>query len=571
VDALSPIAVRSSAHELPNRLALLGDEQLARLVESGSEPAFATIYARHHQRLYRYCRSVLRDSDDAYDALQSTLAGALAALQRGQRDAPLRPWLFRIAHNEAVSLIRRRGPVGEPSDAAEPCAASAEHQAGERARLALLVADLRELTERERSVLLMHELSGLTHREIATALGISIHRVKHAISEARRSLVEFEDGRVMACEAVRKSITYEEERGLRHGRMRAHLRDCTTCAAFVAAIPARRADLQALAPPLSPVLAAGLLARLHATGSASSAGGVGGAATGVAGKTVGATLLAKTFVGVAIVATAAATATGALATVTRGAVPPRVAQAAHTARHAGATRAREPAIVAALIGADSARAPYGGAPAGELGGRSADAIGGVPSPSTSTGASGSDGARAVSDGAQARELRPVGDLGSPPPTGAGSQKGGRGAGGGRHADGPRGISAIGAQHRAGRSERSRAAANGGGAAGTPEAGVQHAGGPREGSGVTGNGAGAAGGPGAMGNPRGSGGPPGPNAGSPAPPSTGPSPVAGLPPVTGPPTPAIGVPPVPVKGQPSPSGAAGASGQPTLTQSVVGSD
>src|SRR5438876_6202336 len=96
MDALLPVAVQSSARELPDRLALLGDEQLAHLVESGSEPAFATIYTRHHQPLYRYCRSVLRDSDDAYDALQSTLAGALAALQRGQRDAPLRPWLFRI-------------------------------------------------------------------------------------------------------------------------------------------------------------------------------------------------------------------------------------------------------------------------------------------------------------------------------------------------------------------------------------------------------------------------------------------------------------------------------------------
>jgi RNA polymerase sigma factor (sigma-70 family) len=539
VDAPSPIAVRSSAHELPNRLALLGDEQLARLVETGSEPAFATIYARHHQRLYRYCRSVLRDSDDAYDALQSTLAGALAALQGGQRDAPLRPWLFRIADNEAVSLIRRRGPVGEPSHAAQQCAASAEHQAGGRARLALLVADLQELTERERSVLLMHELSGLTHREIAIALGISIHRVKHAISEARRSLVEFEDGRVMACEAVRKSITYEEERGLRHGRMRAHLRDCSTCAAFAAAIPARRADLQALAPPLSPVLAAGLLARLHAAGSASSAGGVGGAAAGVAGKTVGAMLAAKTLVGIAIVATAAASVTGALAPVTRGAAQPRLAQPAHATRAARATRPREPVIGAGVIGAGSARAPYGGAPAGELGGRSADAISGVASPST--GARGSDGARAVSDGAPARELRPVGDLGSPPRAGAGSQNGGRGAGG-RHADGPRGISATGAQHRAGRSERSRAAAHGGGAIGTPEAGVQYAAGLREGSGVAGNGAGATGSPGANGNPRGSGGTPGAKAGSPAPPSTGPPSVTGLAPVTGLPTPATGAPP-----------------------------
>ncbi|MEA2141199.1 MAG: hypothetical protein QOC91_1298, partial [Solirubrobacteraceae bacterium] len=98
---------RSRAPEPSLPGALLTDERLARLVARGSERAFQTIYERYHQQLYRYCRSLLRDGDDAYDALQSTLVSALAALQRGQRDAPLRPWLFRIAHNEASSQTRR--------------------------------------------------------------------------------------------------------------------------------------------------------------------------------------------------------------------------------------------------------------------------------------------------------------------------------------------------------------------------------------------------------------------------------------------------------------------------------
>src|SRR5947209_17501715 len=89
-------------------LAGLGDELLARRATAGSQRAFATLYERYHQRLYRYCRSILRNDADAQDALQSTFAGALAAIQRGQRNAPVRPWLFRIAHNEAISLLRRR-------------------------------------------------------------------------------------------------------------------------------------------------------------------------------------------------------------------------------------------------------------------------------------------------------------------------------------------------------------------------------------------------------------------------------------------------------------------------------
>src|SRR5579859_5384615 len=87
----------------PRRLAVIGDDRLARLVGAGNEQAFATLYARHYQRLYRYCRSILHNDSDAQDALQSTFIRAYAALTEGRRDAPLRPWLYRIAHNESVS------------------------------------------------------------------------------------------------------------------------------------------------------------------------------------------------------------------------------------------------------------------------------------------------------------------------------------------------------------------------------------------------------------------------------------------------------------------------------------
>src|ERR1700742_1764050 len=70
---------------------------------------FARVYERHHQALYRYCRAILRHEEDAEDALQSAMMRAFAALQTERRELELRPWLFRIAHNEAVSILRRRG------------------------------------------------------------------------------------------------------------------------------------------------------------------------------------------------------------------------------------------------------------------------------------------------------------------------------------------------------------------------------------------------------------------------------------------------------------------------------
>jgi len=82
--------------------------------------------------------------------------------------------------------------------------ASAEDRAGDRERFVLLVADLRELPERLRGALLMRELSGLSHEEIAIALDTSVGAAKQAIFDARRGLLDFAEGRAMACEAVRR-------------------------------------------------------------------------------------------------------------------------------------------------------------------------------------------------------------------------------------------------------------------------------------------------------------------------------------------------------------------------------
>jgi RNA polymerase sigma factor (sigma-70 family) len=286
-------------------LARLGDERLARLVAGGNDRAFTALYERYHQPLYRYCRSIVRDETDAQDALQSTFAGALVALRRGQRSAPVRPWLFRIAHNEAISVLRRRGDTEELSEASAGSVASAEDQAGDRRRFALLVADLRELPERLRAALVMRELSGLSHAEIAIALDMSLGAAKQAIFEGRRGLAEFAEGRSMACDEIRRSVSDGDGRVLRGRRVRAHLRDCPSCAAFAAAIPGRRGELQALVPVLPAAASAAMLTRLIGSGSGHGAGGGAGAvAAGAAGKTAGATIAAKTLVGAAILATA---------------------------------------------------------------------------------------------------------------------------------------------------------------------------------------------------------------------------------------------------------------------------
>ena len=165
------MAVADAPGRKAQSLRLLGDERLARLAEGGSSAAFAAIYARHAPPLHAYCRALVRHDADAADVLQTTMMKALTALRSEQRTGPLRPWLFRIAHNEAISLLRARGRGATPVETL-PESASADTYREVEAREALteVLDDLGRLTQHQRSPLVMRALAGMSYDEIAGAL-----------------------------------------------------------------------------------------------------------------------------------------------------------------------------------------------------------------------------------------------------------------------------------------------------------------------------------------------------------------------------------------------------------------
>ena len=250
-------------------LAMLGDRRLARLASKGDPRAFAAIYERYHQDLFRYCRSITGNAEDAGDALQNAMTQAMRALPGERREIALRAWLFRIAHNEAVSLIRRRTPSVELTEDVEPSAPGPHSIACLNERLTGLVADLNTLPERQRGALVMRELSGLEYDEIAVALNMSAGAARQAVYEARLALADSDGGREMACDTVRRSISARDGRVLRGRRLRAHLRGCGSCTSFSEQLGARRSALPALLPPLPAAAGAAIL------------GGIFGGAAGI--------------------------------------------------------------------------------------------------------------------------------------------------------------------------------------------------------------------------------------------------------------------------------------------------
>lgn len=256
----------------------LSDDRLARAAAHGEPDAFGEIYARYHAALYGYCLSILHDPEEARDALQNTMEKALGAIPSQRVTGGLKAWLFGIAHNEAISLVRGR-PAAQPYGDQLGLAATAADPA-DRERVAQLVQDLKTLPERQRSALVLRELSGLGSVEIGSALGISPAAAKQAVYEARATLLAQSGGRDMDCRQVQVKLSEADGRRRRGRSLKAHLADCSLCTAFAAAIPTRSADMQMLFPPLGAALAAKTLAAATAGGGGA---GHGAAAAGKGG------------------------------------------------------------------------------------------------------------------------------------------------------------------------------------------------------------------------------------------------------------------------------------------------
>ncbi|MBW8059768.1 MAG: sigma-70 family RNA polymerase sigma factor [Solirubrobacterales bacterium] len=281
---------------------LLSDDRLAQRATKGDRRAFAAIYQRYHQDLYRFCLAIVGNAQDAQDALQSTMVKVLRALPGETRRIQLKPWLYRIAHNEAIELLRKR----RDTDQIEPELTAAPGELAETAdlrdRLRRLIADLGELPERQRAALVMRELSGLGFARIGAAFDTSPAVARQTVYEARLGLRQMEAGREMSCKKAMRALSDADGRVIRRRDIRAHLRACPSCRGFRDGLTGRRRDLAALAPlPLA--ASAGLLQGILGGGQAGTSGGLAGALGAGAGKAAATSAVVKSVATVAVVAT----------------------------------------------------------------------------------------------------------------------------------------------------------------------------------------------------------------------------------------------------------------------------
>ena len=90
-------------------LETLSDEEVVRRVCAGEPALFEIVMRRYNPRLFRVARAIVRDDAEAEDVLQQAYVNAFSHLQQFAGEARFSTWLTRIATNEALARVRRRG------------------------------------------------------------------------------------------------------------------------------------------------------------------------------------------------------------------------------------------------------------------------------------------------------------------------------------------------------------------------------------------------------------------------------------------------------------------------------
>lgn len=150
------------------------DEVLVHEAIEGNQSAFAELYDRHFDKIYRYVYLKVSNRAEAEDLTQEVFLKALRAIGSYKwRQIPFSSWLFRIAHNEVIDYYRKTGRRelvqfnNNVHDMKEDPVLVAEHSFEKEK----LMAALQKLSPAQREVISLRFGSELSIAEVAKTLG----------------------------------------------------------------------------------------------------------------------------------------------------------------------------------------------------------------------------------------------------------------------------------------------------------------------------------------------------------------------------------------------------------------
>ena len=187
---MSSYDIALADHVVKRATAPTTDAELLKQIARGDEPAFEVLYRRHSTPLYNYLFRLTHHTTVAEDLLQEVLVVAWEKARSFRGDAQVKTWLFRIAHHQAISWLRREREVLTADNALfdQPVPPQGETQVMETWRAEQLGTALDKLSLEHRAVLELAYFYDMPHAEIAKIMDCPVGTVKSRLSHARRSL-----------------------------------------------------------------------------------------------------------------------------------------------------------------------------------------------------------------------------------------------------------------------------------------------------------------------------------------------------------------------------------------------
>lgn len=158
------------------------DRDLIAKARRGNVEAYNLLVSRWEKRVFNYLLRLVGEREDALDLSQEVFLKAYQNLGKLEDAGRFGPWLYRIAHNDAFSLLRKRRPEGEGEPAPVGDARSFRLFPVE---LTLAVQSaLSRLNDDQRETVILKVYQGFKFEEIAEALGCPVSTVKSRLYTA---------------------------------------------------------------------------------------------------------------------------------------------------------------------------------------------------------------------------------------------------------------------------------------------------------------------------------------------------------------------------------------------------
>lgn len=178
------------------------EESLLAGLRAGDEAAYERVVRQHSPRLLAVARRILRNEEDARDAVQDAFLSAFRSLERFAGAARFSSWLHRITVNAALMKLRgqkrrperpitdllpRFQPDGHPAEPVVPWEPAEKLLQREETR-ALVRRAIDELPDAHRTILVLRDIEGLDTEQTAEHLGVGPGAVKTRLHRARQAL-----------------------------------------------------------------------------------------------------------------------------------------------------------------------------------------------------------------------------------------------------------------------------------------------------------------------------------------------------------------------------------------------